>query len=102
VDGKWTNVTGVLYNEDLSSPGKWLEAIGGGSPVNYTVISMGDDYSVEYDCGTSNGITNYCIHVLSRSGTMEQDLFNKLIEEAEQMGLNPQNLPVTITKQEGC
>ena len=102
VDGKWTNVTGALYNEDLNEPGRWLEQIGGGSPVNYTVIAISDDYSVEYDCGTSHGITNYCIHVMSRTQTMDEATFNSLIKMAEDMGLNPQNLPVTITEQEGC
>ena len=102
VDGKWTNVTGYLSNENLEVPGNWLETINGGSPVNYTVISIGDDYSVEYDCGTSYGVTNYCVHVMSRTPTMDPTLFNKLIAEAEAMGLNPQELEVTMTKQEGC
>jgi hypothetical protein len=102
VDGEWTNVTGTLYNEDLNQPGRWLEKIYG-SPVNYTVIAISDDYSVEYDCGTSStGITNYCIHVLSRTPTLDQSTFDKLIKMAEEMGLNPQGLPVTMTLQEGC
>lgn len=102
VDGRWTNVTGNLFGEDLLQPGRWLEQIGNGSPVNYTVIAISEDYSVEYDCGTSNGITNYCIHVLSREPTLDQATFDKLIQDAENMGLNPQNLPITMTLQEGC
>ncbi len=101
-DGRWTNATGMLTNENLDAPGKWLETIGKGNPVNYTVIAIGDDYSVEYDCGTSFGITNYCVHVMSRTPTMDPDQFNKLIKMAEDMGLNPQQLPVIMTKQDGC
>jgi hypothetical protein len=101
VDGEWTNVTGTLYNENLKQPGKWLEKIYG-SPVNYTVIAITDDYSVEYDCGTSFGVTNYCIHILSRTPTLDQSTFDKLIQMAEDMGLNPQGLPVTMTLQNGC
>lgn len=102
VDGKWTNATGALRDEDPDAPGRWLETIGQGSPVNYTVISLGEDYSVEYDCGTSFGITNYCIHVMSRTRTMDEDKFNELMQMAQEMGLNPQNLDIIVTKQEGC
>jgi apolipoprotein D and lipocalin family protein len=103
VDGKWTNVTGTLYGEDTSNPGRWLEAIGSGSPVNYTVIALDENYSVEYDCGTSNmGITNYCVHIMSRTPTMDDTTFQQFVDMAESMGLNPQELPVTMTKQEGC
>ena len=93
---------GVLHDEDLiHAPGRWLETINTNT-VNYTVIAISDDYAVEYDCGTSVGITNYCIHVMSRKPTLDQDTFNKLIQMAEDMGLNPQQLPVQMTKQEGC
>lgn len=101
IDGQWTNVTGALTNEDLQKPGKWLETIYG-NPVNYTVIALSDDFAVEYDCGTSAGVTNYCIHVMSRERTLDQDTFDSLIEMAENMGLNPQDLPVQMTRQDGC
>lgn len=88
----------------MNQPGKWLETIGNSSPVNYTVIAISDDYAVEYDCGTSpsSGITNYCIHVMSRTMDMDIEQFNELIEMAENMGLNPLNLDVKMTQQEGC
>lgn len=101
VTGTWTNVTGRLINEDLSQPGRWEEVINGNS-VNYTVIAIGPDYAVEYDCGESAVATNYCIHVMSRTRTMDQAKFNELINMAEGMGLNPENLPVKMTLQEGC
>lgn len=103
VDGKWTNVTGTLYGEDMSNPGRWLEQIGSGSPVNYTVIALDEDFSVEYDCTTSSaGVTNYCVHIMSRTPEMDEETFQQFVDMAESMGLNPQGLPVTITKQEGC
>lgn len=101
VTGTWTNVTGRLINEDITQPGRWEEVINGNS-VNYTVIAIGTDYAVEYDCGESAGMTNYCIHVMSRTRTMEQAKFNELITMAEDMGLNPENIPVKMTLQEGC
>ena len=103
-DGKWTNVTGTLTGEDPAHPGRWLEHIGPSfaAPVNYTVIALDENTAVEYDCGTSMGITNYCIHVMSRTRTMEQSTFDSLIKFAEDLGLNPNNLPVSMTKQDGC
>lgn len=103
-DGKWTNVTGTLTNEDPAEPGRWLEHIGPSfaAPVNYTVIALDENHAVEYDCGTSLGVTNYCIHVMSRTRTMEQSTFDSFIQLAESLGLNPNNLPVSMTKQDGC
>lgn len=102
VDGKWTNATGALTNEDPQEPGRWLETIGVGSPVNYTVIALGSDYAVEYDCGTSFGITNYCIHVMSRTRTMDETQFKELMQMAFDMGLNPNDLDIKMTLQDGC
>lgn len=101
IDGRWTNATGSLYNGS-KPPGKWLESFYGGSPVNYTVIAIGTDYAVEYDCGTNNGITNYCVHVMSKTRTMDETLYNELFQMAEDMGLNPNDLPIQKTMQAGC
>lgn len=101
ITGKWTNVTGNLYQAS-NPPGNWLENFYDGNPVNYTVIAIDENYAVEYDCGTNLGITNYCVHVMSRNRTMEEEIFNEFIDMAEEMGLNPQKLPVTKTLQEGC
>eukprot|EP01031_Cornospumella_fuschlensis_P047879 gene47879-58656_t len=38
---------------------------------------------------------------MSRTRTMDASLFQQLIGMAETMGLNPQQLPVQMTKQEG-
>ena len=101
--GQWKNITGKLYDEDPAHKGHWLQAIGTNS-VNYTVIAIsGKDYAVEYDCTTSSlGITNYCIHVVSRTRSLNQSTFDNLIKFAEGLGLNPQNLPVEMTRQGGC
>jgi apolipoprotein D and lipocalin family protein len=102
--GKYTNITGTLYSENMQNQGAWLEKIDGyGTGVaNYTIIAIDDSYAVEYDCTTTLGITNYCIHVLSRTRTMDPAVFNKLIAQAEALDLNPQNLEVKMTKQDGC
>mmetsp|Transcript_34388 Transcript_34388/g.50001 ORF Transcript_34388/g.50001 Transcript_34388/m.50001 type:complete len:192 (-) Transcript_34388:256-831(-) len=101
VTGPWTNVTGRLYGEGLNQPGRWLEEINGNT-VNYTVIAIGKDFAVEYDCGVSAGVTNYCVHVMSKSRTMDEGQFDELIQMAEDMGLNPESIPVKKTLQEGC
>ena len=101
VTGPWTNITGNLSGEDILKPGKWEEEING-SFVNYTVIYIDDDASIEYDCGTSLGITNYCIHVLSRTRTMTTAKFDKLMSYAQGLGLNTNDLPITMTTQNGC
>jgi hypothetical protein len=65
-DGVRSCLAGQLTNE--GPPGHWQEQFAAFAPkVDYTVIMIGDDYSVEYDCGTSFGITNYCIHVSPRT-----------------------------------
>ena len=106
IDGDWTNVTATLFDEDEEQPGRWLTKVGdyGGQPANYTIIAFEeDDYAVEYDCTTSSlGLTNYCIHVLSRTPTMDQEVFDKLMQDAINRGLNPQDLPIQMTQQEGC
>ena len=101
VDGPWTNITGILSGENILKPGKWEEEING-SFVNYTVIYIDEDSSIEYDCGTSLGVTNYCIHVLSRGRTMPTAKFNQLMAYAQGLGLNTNDLPITMTTQAGC
>ena len=71
--------------------------------MNYTVIAIGEDYAVEYDCTeNSRGVVNYCVHVMSRGRTMNQTLFDSLIKQAEELGLNSQALPVQMTLQKEC
>ena len=62
----------------------------------------GDEYSVEYDCGSNITGTNYCVHFLSRSPTMSDTTLNYLIGEVNKLELNTQNLPLQKTMQDGC
>ena len=75
--------------------------------VDYTILLIGEvegeEYSVEYDCGSSyiTG-TNYCVHFLSRKPTMSQVLLNHLIAEVNSQFLNTENLPLQMTMQDQC
>jgi hypothetical protein len=63
----------------------------------------GEEYSVEYDCGSSllTG-TNYCVHFLARKPSMSPDVLNYLIDKVNEENLNQKNLPLQMTKHEGC
>src|SRR3990167_1569709 len=100
VTGKLTTVYGILT--PTGTPGNWIETISGGvGSVNYTVIEIGSDYAVEYDCGVNDlGVVNYCLHYMSRTETMDAALLNELV--AATSYLNAENLPLTHTLQQGC
>ena len=107
VTGRWINVTGYLVNQ--RSPGLWEESMkkNAAPSVNYTVIALGsqggEEYAVEFDCGESFGIVNYCIHIMSRSRTLEPDTVAELLDYANNtLGLNIHHLPYKKTVQEGC
>lgn len=57
---------------------------------------------MEYDCGESIFGTNYCIHILSRTPTMDPSLLSSLVNQSLAMGLNNQGMNLTITLQQGC
>jgi apolipoprotein D and lipocalin family protein len=79
--GNFINATGSLVNE--RTPGWYEEEFIPGLPtVNYTIIAIGDTYSVEFDCGELFGVVNYCIHILSRTPTMDSVLLSNLISFA--------------------
>lgn len=94
-----------VFNATLSHqspPGHWLETPPP-SGVNYTVIEIGSDYSVEYDCREDSLLgPQYCIHILSRTPTMDVDLQSTLLSRAYAMGLNPENISFAKTVQDGC
>lgn len=73
--------------------GKYVEKIGPNS-VGYWIIYLDEDYAVTYDCNTNLGITNYCIHVLSRKPHLQVDVINKLAQKALDLGLNKNNLDI--------
>ena len=104
--GKLTNALGNLYNEGPS--GHFKENFFPLAPsVDYTIAFMGnyngEEYSVEYDCGSSflTG-TNYCVHFLARQPHMSEELLNYLIGEVNKQDLNQEDLPLQMTKHEGC
>lgn len=100
--GNFINATGALVNE--RTPGWYEEEFIPGLPtVNYTIIAIGDSYSVEFDCGELFGIVNYCVHILSRTPTMNPILLYQLIEYANKtLDLNIYNLPFNSTNQTNC
>ncbi|XP_061164924.1 apolipoprotein D-like [Saccostrea echinata] len=100
--GDFMNATGTLSNE--GPLGHWKEGFFPGAPkADYTIIYLTDNVAVEYDCSSFLGlITNYCIHILSRTPTITPDGENAAIKYAESLGLNTQNLPYHKTLQSGC
>jgi hypothetical protein len=72
-------------------------------PVAYNVIVLNTgDYSVEYDCFQEVGVTNYCVHILSRKPTLDIAIVNNILKLAEEFDLNPGKLEYKQTKQENC
>jgi apolipoprotein D and lipocalin family protein len=100
--GAFINATSSLVKE--RTPGWYEEEFIPGLPtVNYTIIAIGDTYSVEFDCGELFGTVNYCVHILSRTPTMEPALLQELISYANKtLDLNIYNLPFNVTNQTGC
>jgi lipocalin len=100
--GSFLNASATLVLE--RAPGWWEEEFIPGLPtVNYTVIAIGEDYAVEFDCGEIFGIVNYCVHIMSRTPTMDPALQASLIAFANNtLALNQYNLPYNQTHQEGC
>lgn len=97
----------VVANSTLaanqSNPGNFEQSFAAFGPkVAYNVIVLTADYAVEYDCGTQAGITNYCVHLLSRNRTMSADVESSLLALADKYDLNPLKLPYTHTMQTGC
>ncbi len=106
--GSVTQAKGTLSSPSGYPDGKFQEKFFVLAPsVDYNIFQLGkwgdEEFSVEYDCGTSFGVlTNYCVHFLSRKPTMSTELLNYLIGEVNKQGLNANNLPLQMTKQEGC
>ncbi|XP_063885167.1 apolipoprotein D-like [Scylla paramamosain] len=70
--------------------------------LDYTVVFVDENVAMEYDCDTSFGITNYCIHFMARTPHMDSAALDALILYAESLGLNTQNITYRATEQEGC
>ena len=71
--------------------------------ASYNVILLkSDQYSVEYDCTHEFGVTNYCVHILARTTTLDSNIVNMVLKLAEQYDLNTAKLDYVQTKHVGC
>ena len=72
--------------------------------VDYNVVYLDDEAAIEYDCspGAISLLTNYCIHVMSRTPTMKQNKLDQLLEFANDLDLNANSIEFKATKQDGC
>lgn len=95
---------GTLTSSKTPPNGHYNETIGPNpKPVSYNIIALQtNEYSVEYDCMEEFGITNYCIHILSRQPTLNTTIINNLLKMAELYDLNPTKLDFVLTKHQNC
>ena len=103
--GKTKSAIGTLQPEGPS--GHFLESFSPlAPPVDYNIVLLGEykgeHYSVEYDCSSNLTGTNYCVHFMSRTPTMSDELLQYLISQVNAMKLNQNNLPLQMTMQQGC
>ncbi|CAH1789393.1 unnamed protein product [Owenia fusiformis] len=103
-DGEVSTIDGKLFN--MKRPGEWQQSFFPFvPPVDYRIIVIDDkgaEYAIEYDCGTTLSVTNYCIHILSRTPTLNEETVQMLLKKANEMDLNPENLPFERTPIENC
>ncbi len=103
-NGKLTVANGTLSSTRKPSDGRYNETIPPTpKPVAYNIIVLQtNEYSVEYDCLQEFGITNYCVHILSRQPTLNGTIINNLLKLAQEYDLNPVKLDFVMTKQMNC
>jgi hypothetical protein len=71
--------------------------------ASYNVILLKtDQFSVEYDCTHVLGVTNYCIHILSRTTTLDAAIVTYVLKLAQELDLNTAQLDYVQTKQNNC
>ncbi|CAF1393449.1 unnamed protein product [Rotaria magnacalcarata] len=99
----------VVSNQTLTSSmkptnGRYNASFLPGLPsAAYNVIVLRtDDYSVEYDCLREFGITNYCVHILSRKPTLNETIVNNILKLVQELDLNTAKLEYVQTKQQNC
>jgi len=105
-DGKFNNASGVLEAQDESRNGYFRQQLyinGIPTPkVDYRVIHIDDDSAIEYDC-TENFLSHdYCIHIMSRTPTMSEEKLQMLLDYADELDLNVDNLDYKTSDQTGC
>ncbi|XP_065568085.1 apolipoprotein D-like [Artemia franciscana] len=71
-------------------------------PADYNVIWLDDETAMEYDCTSTLGVVNYCVHLMSRTQSIPQEKLDLMIAFAESLDLNPEEIEYKPTVQEGC
>lgn len=101
-DGEVQSATADLYHDGV--PGKFKQQFRFpmAQKLDYTVVYVDENVAMEYDCGTSLGVTNYCIHFMARIPHMDPATLATLIDYAEELGLNTQNITYKATQHDGC
>merc|ERR1711976_149695 len=99
--GDETSFQGQLL--DMQMPGKWEQEVFPGLPrVSWTVLVLGDDYAMTYDCGETLFSYEYCVHIVSRTPNMTPERRDQLVQMAEDMGLNPYNRNYDEISHDSC
>ncbi|XP_064118922.1 uncharacterized protein LOC135223931 [Macrobrachium nipponense] len=101
-DGNIQSATANLIHDGVPGHFKQQFPFPFAPKLDYNIIAIDEDTAIEYDCYSIFGVTNYCIHFLSRMPSIDGSKLFQMIEFAEDLGLNNQNLTYTATKQEGC
>ncbi|CAF1453504.1 unnamed protein product, partial [Didymodactylos carnosus] len=98
--GKLLIFNETLTTDDVIPTGRYNETF---RSLAYNIIALkSDEYSVEYDCMHTFGITNYCVHILSRKPTLSDDTVKMLLNLAVEYDLNTAKLEYEQTLQQGC
>lgn len=71
-------------------------------PVDYNVVWLDEDTAMEYDCGKTFFIENYCIHFMSRTTSIEPAKLQLMKDYADKLGLNTKNIKYVPVLQDGC
>lgn len=66
------------------------------------MIALGDDYAVVYSCGDRLFSTEYAVRILSRNPTLSEERKDELVGMANDMGLNPYELPYDTVIHDDC
>jgi apolipoprotein D and lipocalin family protein len=70
--------------------------------ANYYVLYLDNDYAIEYDCNEELGVINYCVHIMARALTIDNNKLEELKSYALGLGLNPRGLAFHRTEQFTC
>lgn len=99
----------MVFNETLTTNiqppnGRYNASFFPGVPTaSYNVILLQTDlFSVEYDCTHELGVTNYCVHILSRTTTLDSSIVTNVLKLVQELDLNTAKLEYVQTKQQNC